>query len=112
LSLHQAEELVAGLADLVICLSVEEPRAPGVLGEILLFGTDDDLRAKIRHVKPAGSKSLGFVAQVADELLPDNQTFEYTSEQLENCVDIRARCEAWVNAVRAAKFRRERREHG
>ncbi len=115
LPLYKAEELQIDMADVVISLWVEASGVSGPPGEWLLFGQRDNLQAKIRLLRPANWKPPDFVSRVAteraDDILPQAQCFAYSKRQFQTCRDIRTRCRAWVEAVRAAKYQRLLREH-
>jgi len=107
---YEAQELQAEVADIIICLEVEDPSVTGPLGEILKWGPHPVFQDKIRLLahKKTLSSSKGFLSQAA-RLFPPHLTYTYTSAQFESCVDIRSKCDQWVDAVRKQKWSRARR---
>ncbi len=108
---HEAEEIQAKLADVIISLFVNDNKVDGAPSEVLLFGNRDDLQAKIRVLKPEDWDVRGFKNKTAAQIQPQPQYIDYTEDEFRDCHRIRRQCRQWVEAVRALKYRDLRRAH-
>ncbi len=104
IDVYEAGELLASLADIIICLLVDDTKATGAPGEVLQFRADSNIRDKVRLIRPR-KPGKGYLLG-AGEVIEDKYSFPYTLAQFKDCQNIRGKCHSWVAAVRKEKFLR------